>query len=76
MNTSVAMQGSLLQRNVHTAPHWITIWNSHEVEGIQISLDRKLEEESIEYTYTAVLPSIHKDSNCVFCKIIKTDGVT
>lgn len=31
-------------------------------------LMEKIEKESIEYTYTAVLPSIHKDSNCVFCK--------
>lgn len=38
------------------------------MEAIQISLDGKIEKESIEYTYTAVLPSIHKDSNCVFCK--------
>lgn len=48
--TGVAMQGSLLQRNVHIAPHWITVCKSHEVEAIQISLDGKIKKESIEYT--------------------------
>ena len=45
---------------MHPSAHWSTIYNSQDMEGTQMPLNRGMDKEAVVHTYDGILLSLKK----------------